>query len=80
VRLGSISTYAGSGECQNSGDGGPALSASLTNTLRGLAIDSQGNLHVASGDTIRRIDHTTGIISSVASGAGLPSAAAPESD
>jgi len=67
---GIISTYAGNGQCQHSGDGGPALNAGLTKAsfpwgLNGLALDSRGNLYLASNETIRRIDRATGIITSV---------------
>ena len=67
---GVISTYAGSGQCQHSGDGGPALNAGLTKAsfpwgLNGLALDSRGNLYLASNETIRRIDRASGGITSV---------------
>jgi len=70
---GIISTYAGSGQCQTSGDGGPALSAgfasgSFPGGMQGLALDSKGSLYVAS-DTVRRIERGTGIITTVV---GIP--------
>jgi len=50
-----------------SGDGGAAISAEI-NGPRGIAVDSVGNLYFAdSGNArIRRIDHSTGYISTVA--------------
>lgn len=62
---GIISTYAGTGSCSDSGDGGPASTAGLT-AVTGLAKDGTGNLFVASGTSgmIRRID-ATGVISTL---------------
>jgi uncharacterized protein (TIGR03437 family) len=69
-----ISTMAGSGQCRNSGDGGPALKAGLPTAgfphgMNGLAFDSKGNLYVAAREAIRRIDRGTGIITTVV---GIP--------
>ena len=71
---GNISTIAGSGQCGNSGDGGPALkaalpSASFPHGMNGLAFDSKSNLYVAAREVIRRIDGATGIITTVV---GIP--------
>lgn len=64
---GTISTFAGNGRCSvQTGDGGPALSATLGSGLLGLTSDSRGNLYLANGVSIRRIDATTGIITLVA--------------
>ena len=64
---GIISTIAGTGTAGYSGDGGPATSAQLNNP-QGLTVDSAGNFFIAdySNHRIRKIDVTTGIISTVA--------------
>ena len=55
------------------GDGGPALGALLTYPI-GLASDAQGDLFIAeAGGAIRRVDHTTGFISTIARLEGLNS-------
>jgi sugar lactone lactonase YvrE len=65
---GNITTIAGtSGTAGYSGDGGPATKALLNNPY-GLALDINGNLLIAdtSNDIIRRVDLTTGIITTIA--------------
>jgi hypothetical protein len=80
----SISTVAGNGTPGYTGDGGLATSASL-NYPQGVAVDSAGNIYIAdsSNYVIRRVDHTTHIISTIAgtgisgySGDGGPATAA----
>src|SRR5438132_10339909 len=63
---GVITTVAGNGRHGYSGDGGPAVHASLSDPY-GLAFDAQGNLYVAEPDegVVRRID-TKGVITTVA--------------
>ncbi|GAB3690764.1 hypothetical protein GCM10027592_08260 [Spirosoma flavus] len=63
---GIITTVAGTGVSALSGDGGPAIAATLNHT-RGLTIDKNGNLYIAdSGNNrIRKID-PNGIITTVA--------------
>jgi len=65
-KTGVISTFAGTGFCAYSGDGGPAHSAKLHYPL-GIAFDTKGNLLVADSDNnaIRRIT-PTGIITTIA--------------
>jgi sugar lactone lactonase YvrE len=65
-KAGVISTFAGTGICGYSGDGGSAHSAKLHYPL-GIAFDTQGNLLVADSDNnvIRRIT-PKGIISTIA--------------
>jgi sugar lactone lactonase YvrE len=85
---GIITTIAGTGVAGFSGDGGPAKSAQLSSP-NGLAVDAEGNLYVADGDSleykgnrIRKIDKA-GVITTVAgtgavgfSGDGGPATAA----
>jgi trimeric autotransporter adhesin len=72
---GIITTVAGStnGTSGFAGDNGLATSAVL-NQPRGMAFDSLGNLFFAdtNNNVIRRIDHTTGNITTVAGNQGLP--------
>lgn len=72
VGTGLIGTVAGTGEKKSSGDGGPALKASLASP-DGLAIDAEGNIYISEyvGNRIRRIDAVTGTITTVA-GNGRP--------
>ncbi len=65
---GIMSTLVGDGDQANAGDGGPAREASLAFPTD-LAFDPQGNLLIASTDTIRQVD-PSGIISTfIAAGA-----------
>jgi len=70
--VGEISTVAGKGSSGFSGDGGPAVSASMT-FPNAVALDSQDNLFIADygNSRIRRVDAVTGVISTVA-GNGTP--------
>jgi uncharacterized protein (TIGR03437 family) len=63
---GTISTIAGNGTPSFSGDGGPAVNASL-NTPLGIALDGGGNLYIADGGNsrIRKVS-ASGIITTVA--------------
>jgi len=61
---GIISTIAGTGSVGYSGDGGAATAAQL-NSPQGVAIDGSGNVYIASGNCIRKIN-TSGIISTIA--------------
>ncbi len=63
-----ISTVAGTGGSPGySGDYGPATSAQFTNPIR-VAVDNQGNLYITdySNQLVRRVDHTTGVVATVA--------------
>jgi NHL repeat len=65
---GNISTIAGiAGEFDYNGDGGPATSANLGFTT-GIALDHSGNIYFVDGaaNVIRKIDRTSGVISTVA--------------
>ena len=68
---GIITTVAGTGNYYDSGDGGAATNANLSNPL-GIVVDASGNLYIADFNSqfIRRVD-TNGIITTVAgNGAG----------
>jgi hypothetical protein len=64
---GIISTVAGNWTQGYSGDGGPATSATMYDP-ESVAVDSSGNLYIADGgnNVIRKVDASTGIISTVA--------------
>ena len=63
---GTITTFAGTAERRGfAGDGGPATSAQLDPT--GVAVDGQGNVYIADGDRVRRVD-PHGTITTVAGG------------
>lgn len=65
--LGVINTLAGIGVIGSAGDGGPATAAEL-NSIYGVATDTSGNVYVADqgANKIRKVDISTGIISTVA--------------
>jgi len=76
---GNITTVAGDSPCRVvcvggfSGDGGPATKARLLNSLGGgIALDSDGNLFIgdSGNNRVRRVDHGTGIIRTVAGSGG----------
>ncbi len=67
---GTITTVAGNGSCDYSGDGGPAPAASLGRP-DGLAFDSRGNLYIAVRPAVRRVDRDSGIITTVVGIAGV---------
>jgi sugar lactone lactonase YvrE len=60
-----ISTVAGAVSGPVSGDGGPAINASLGG-INDIAFDQVGNLYISSIATIRRVDAATGIINTIA--------------
>ncbi len=66
---GHISTVAGDGNGTNSGDGGPATAAGLASPT-GIALDSTGQLYIATSSTIRKVS-TSGVVTTIA-GNGLP--------
>jgi IPT/TIG domain/NHL repeat len=79
MNTGIVSTIAGSGQRGFAGDGGPALNARLNGPAYqfNLAIDSAGNVYWGDGspnlprssvEAIRKLDVTTGLISTVVSG------------
>jgi uncharacterized protein (TIGR03437 family) len=62
---GIISTVAGGG-AGALGDGGPATAATIGGNLFGVAVDAAGNLYIATDSRIRKVDATTGLISTIA--------------
>jgi sugar lactone lactonase YvrE len=72
VRTGIITTIAGSGFAGFSGDGGPAVAASLQGPSD-VAIDDRGNILIADtlNNRIRRVDSLSGIIDTVAGSDGF---------
>jgi sugar lactone lactonase YvrE len=64
---GIITTIVGDGTFEDSGDGGPAIAARITNPSQ-LSFDAAGNLYTITGyGRVRKID-TSGIITTVAGG------------
>jgi PKD repeat protein/sugar lactone lactonase YvrE len=61
-----ITTIAGSGDSDHSGDGGAATSAGVR--PEGIALDANGNLYIADARNgrVRKVDAATGIISTIA--------------
>ncbi|MBC7554348.1 MAG: T9SS type A sorting domain-containing protein [Taibaiella sp.] len=64
---GIITTIAGNGTNMVGGNGGPASVATLSNTVT-IALDGADNIYMteSNGNIVRRIDHTSGIITKVA--------------
>jgi uncharacterized protein (TIGR03437 family) len=71
VTSGAVTTVAGSGAFNYSGDNGPALNAQLANPL-GVAADAQGNVYIAdtANNAVRRVSRE-GVIANVL-GTGQP--------
>ncbi len=67
ARNGTITTIAGTGRTEFSGDGGPASKANLSMPYS-IALDSDGNLYIVDTGNyrVRKIDASTGIITTVA--------------
>ncbi len=65
-----ITTVAGNGHTVFSGDGGPALVAGLDSPSR-VAVDSRGNLYIGDYRRIRKVEASTGIITTTVGG-GAP--------
>ena len=66
---GNMTTVAGTGFNNDTGDGGAALSANVSYPYA-VALDSSDNLLIAErySGAIRKVDHTTGIITTIAGG------------
>ncbi len=67
AKTGIISTVAGDGTIGFAGDGGPAISAKLSNPYR-VFVDGPGNIYIPDrlNQRVRRVDAKTGIISTLA--------------
>jgi len=67
AQTGIITTLAGTGSIDLSGDGGPSFGAGIAEP-HGVAVDGDGNVYLADSlnQRIRRIDGATGIITTVA--------------
>jgi hypothetical protein len=64
VNAQTITTIAGNGTSANSGDGGPAVSASIQGPS-GVAVDGIGNIYISSFNIIRKVN-SAGTISTIA--------------
>ena len=64
LNTGVISAFAGNGNSGYAGDGSAATSASMSPV--GVAVDHEGNVYITGNNTIRVVDHTTGIITKLA--------------
>jgi DNA-binding beta-propeller fold protein YncE len=64
---GTISTFAGTGEAQHSGDGGPAMAAGV-HGARAVKVAADGSVYILErqGSTLRAVDPGTAIITTVA--------------
>ncbi|MHA4807969.1 T9SS type B sorting domain-containing protein [Flavitalea flava] len=60
-----ITTIAGNGYNGSTGDGGPAICAGTPSTA-GICVDVKGNFYLTCGNAIRKVDATTGIITTLA--------------
>jgi sugar lactone lactonase YvrE len=69
---GTITTVAGTGEDDFTGDGGPATEAAISVFTDNIAVDAQGNLYLADGanNRIRRVNAADGVINTFA-GTGI---------
>jgi DNA-binding beta-propeller fold protein YncE len=67
LAAGTISTFAGTGEAQHSGDGGPARAAGV-HGARAVKLAADGTVYILErqGSTLRKVDPGTGVISRVA--------------
>jgi len=69
LTTGTITTVAGDGIQGDTGNGGPATAAEISDPS-GLAVDQHGNLYISGGGTVREVSAATGIISAVVSAGG----------
>jgi len=67
---GDVYTVAGNGSSGTSGDGGLAVNASFSG-LRGISLDSSGNVYISDGNQLRKVTASTGIINTIAGPSGF---------
>ena len=67
LATGTISTFAGTGEAQHSGDGGPATAAGI-HGARAVEVATDGTVYILErqGSTLRAVNPSTGVINTVA--------------
>ena len=65
-KTGIITTIAGNGVQGYSGDNGPAIFAGFQNSGEPITIDPKGNIYIIDSSRLRKIDISTGVISTVA--------------
>ena len=67
AKTGIITTVAGTGKREFTGDGGPAAQAGI-NGARGVAFDRDGNMFICEreGNKVRKVDAKTGVIRTIA--------------
>jgi len=70
LESGTVGLIAGSGTAVFGGDGSAATDAGVANP-EGIVMDGDGNLYISSDNRIRRVDATTGVITTI-SGTGSP--------
>lgn len=69
---GTITTIVGTGVQGFAGDDGPATQAQLTDPT-GLALDRDGNLYIADGHRVRKVDAATQVITTISGTPVMPS-------
>jgi hypothetical protein len=76
---GILTTIAGNGVAVDTGDGGAATAAGILGSARCITADVAGNMYIisAAGDRVRKINATTGIITTVAGGGSCTIDGAP---
>ncbi len=67
---GVITTVAGSGKLDYSGDGGPAIEAGVPAPV-GVAVDAQGNLFISTAAAVLRVDKVTRRLHRIAGGTSI---------
>jgi sugar lactone lactonase YvrE len=66
LKAGTVSRYAGTHEQGFAGDGGPAAAAQLVGMLDWYRCDTEGNLYISEGWSIRRVDARSHVITTPA--------------